>query len=108
LTDKSLNLIPLTALAGLGLGWTMGQYTDAERLLFDAVRTLFSILATYMEITKVFEAWLFWVVLNIVTIWLYQDRSLDIYAALIGVYSMLSVWGFIRWRETYQAQLSAR
>jgi len=35
---------------------------------------------------------------------LYHDRSLDIYAVLIGFYSVLSVWGYINWRRTFQTQ----
>ena len=36
---------------------------------------------------------------------LYQDRQLDIYAALIGIYAVLSVWGFLQWLRAYRQQL---
>jgi nicotinamide mononucleotide transporter len=88
----------------LGLGYTVQQYTDAERPLFDALTTVFSLLATYMEINKVLEAWVYWLILNLASIWLYHDRNLDIYAVLIALYSVLSVWGFISWRNSYLSQ----
>jgi len=87
-----------------GLGYAMGAYSDAERPLFDAFTTVFSFLGTYLEITKVLEAWVYWLVINLASVWLYHDRSLDIYAVLIGFYSILSVWGFLSWRRSWLAQ----
>lgn len=43
-------------------------------------------------------------IINFATIWLYQDRALDIYAALMGIYTVLSVVGFVRWRQAYRNQ----
>jgi nicotinamide mononucleotide transporter len=46
----------------------------------------------------------YWIVLNSVSIWLYMDRSLDIYAGLICVYAVLSFWGLWRWLQLYRTQ----
>ncbi|MDZ7784813.1 MAG: nicotinamide riboside transporter PnuC [Halioglobus sp.] len=95
------------AACALGLGLLAQAYTDAERPLFDAATTCFSFIATYMEINKVLEGWIYWFVLNLASIWLYHDRSLDIYAALIALYTLLSVWGFFTWRRAWRAQSAA-
>ncbi len=102
-----LRAIVMAAVIAVGLGYTVQFYSDAERPVFDAFITIFSFLGTYLEITKVLEAWLYWLLINLASVWLYHDRNLDIYALLIGVYSVLSVWGFIDWRKTYRAQLAA-
>jgi len=99
--------IVIASVLAAGLGYTMGAFSDAERPVFDAFTTVFSFLGTYLEITKVLEAWLYWLVINLASIWLYHDRSLDIYAVLIGFYAILSVWGFASWRRSYIAQRSA-
>jgi len=96
-------IVVACALATL-LGFTVQAYSDAERPLFDAFTTVFSFLGTYLEITKVLEAWLYWLVINLASVWLYHDRNLDIYAVLIGLYSILSVWGFISWRRSWLTQ----
>ena len=57
-----------------------------------------------LEVAKVLEAWVYWIAINTASIWLYQDRNLDIYAGLIGIYAVLSVWGLISWRRTWLAQ----
>ncbi len=88
----------------VALGYFFASQTDAQRPYIDAFTTSFSFAATLMEVRKVLEAWLYWVVLNFVSIWLYQDRELDIYAMLIGVYAVLSVWGFVQWCRVYRRQ----
>jgi nicotinamide mononucleotide transporter len=97
----------IACILALGLGYTMAHFTDAERPVFDAFTTIFSFLGSYLEISKVLEAWIFWFFINLASVWLYHDRDLDIYAALIAVYCVMSIWGFIQWRKTYLAQLAA-
>lgn len=98
-------IIICSALA-VAVGYGAWHFTDAERPFFDAFTTLFSFLATYLEVAKVLEAWVYWIVINVASIWLYHDRSLDIYALLIGLYAVLSVWGYISWRRAWLAQVS--
>ena len=93
-----------TCTLAMGLGYAMWYFTDAQRPLFDAFTTSFSFLATYMEVTKVLEGWVYWILINLASIWLYHDRSLDVYAVLIGLYAVLSVLGYVSWRRAYLAQ----
>lgn len=102
-----LRAIVIGSLCALGLGYLMQTYTAAERPVFDAFTTCFSFLATYLEIAKVLEAWVYWTLLNLASIWLYHDRNLDIYAVLIGIYGVLSVVGFVSWLSSWRAQQAA-
>lgn len=97
-------IIAAAGLGALALGSFFAAYTDAQRPYIDAFTTAFSFAATYLEVKKVLETWVYWIVLNSVSIWLYMDRSLDIYAGLICVYAVLSVWGLWRWLQLYRAQ----
>jgi len=102
--SSHLAIIALFGFGALVLGGGFSHYSDAQRPYIDAFTTAFSFAATYLEVKKVLETWYYWIVLNLATIWLYLDRSLDIYAALVWVYAILSVWGFIQWRRVYRAQ----
>lgn len=102
--QSHVRAIALGCSCALGLGLAAQTFSDAQRPFFDAFTTAFSFIATYMEITRVLEGWVYWFFLNLASIWLYQDRNLDIYAALIGVYSVLSVVGFISWRRSLLLQ----
>lgn len=101
---RHLMAIVIACILATTLGYTVQFYSDAERPLFDAFTTVFSFLGTYLEITKVLEAWIYWFAINLASVWLYHDRSLDIYAVLIGFYSVLSIWGYLRWHRVYTAQ----
>lgn len=97
-------IILASSLGAVALGAFFSTYTDAQRPYIDAFTTAFSFAATYMEVKKVLETWMYWIVLNLASIWLYMDRSLDIYAALICVYAVLSVWGLMQWTRAYRQQ----
>ncbi len=103
----SAHLVTILVAVSIGLvgGYIFNNYTDSERSYIDALTTTFSFIATYLEVKKVRESWFYWIVINAVTIWLYQDRSLDIYAGLIGIYTVMSVWGLVRWWKVYQQRL---
>lgn len=92
-----LLIMSVAALGALALGTFFASTSDAQRPYIDAFTTSFSFAATYMQVKKVLENWYYWIVLNIVSIWLYMDRSLDIYAMLIFVYAGLSVFGLYQW-----------
>jgi nicotinamide mononucleotide transporter len=102
-----LRAIVFGGLVALGLGYVMQNFSDAQRPAFNALTTVFSVLGTYLEINKVLEAWVYWLIINVASIWLYHDRDLDIYAALMVLYSALSVWGYWRWSRTYRMQRAA-
>jgi len=99
-----ISYVLTASISGLILGYIASTYTDAARPYIDALTTTFSFAATYMEVKKVLQTWHYWLVLNAVSIWLYQDRELDIYAGLTAIYTVLSVYGFIQWRKAFMAQ----
>ncbi len=99
--------VVVASFGGLLLGYLADTYTDAARPYIDAFTTTFSFAATYMEVKKVLQTWHYWLVLNAISIWLYQDRELDIYAGLTVVYTFMSVYGFVQWRKAFRQQPKA-
>jgi len=97
---QHLRAIVVAALLALGLGFSLHFYSDAERPLFDAFTTVFSFLGTYLQINKVLESWLYWIILNVASVWLYLDSGLAVYAALMVFYALLSVSGYLQWRRS--------
>lgn len=97
---QHLRAIIMAALLALGLGCSLHFYSDAERPLFDAFTTVFSFLGTYLQINKVLESWLYWIVINLASVWLYLDSGLAVYAALMVFYALLSVSGYLQWRRS--------
>lgn len=83
----------------LGLGFFFSQNTDASRPFEDAFSTGFSFVASFLEAQRVLSGWLYWVVLNAFSIWLYHDRGLILYSGLSIVYTIMSVYGYYSWRK---------
>jgi nicotinamide mononucleotide transporter len=69
--------------------------------LLDIELTVFSFIATFKETRKVLSGWLYWVILNLLSAYLYLNNGLMGYFILSLVYSVLSVYGFMAWRKIY-------
>lgn len=65
----------------------------------DAFTTAFSIIATYMVAQKVIENWIYWIVIDTVSVFINWDRGLYLFAVLFIVYCIVAVFGLIEWRR---------
>ena len=73
--------------------------TEASKPYYDALSTVFGVLATFLELYKYFVAWSFWVFINGYTIWLYGIKELNFMAFKMIIYTFLSIYGLIAWRK---------
>ncbi|WP_394172873.1 nicotinamide riboside transporter PnuC [Thalassotalea litorea] len=106
----STHLIAIAALSvlSLALGWLMDTYTPTDFPYIDSATTVFAVFATYLVARKVLENWLYWVVIDLVSIYIYIEKSLQPTAVLFAIYVVIAVYGYINWRAKYhQAQLPA-
>jgi nicotinamide mononucleotide transporter len=95
----------LTSVGALGLGYFFRLQTDAARPFVDAATTAMSVVASVLEAHRIVSAWIYWIIVNGLSIWLYADRGLSIYAALMIVYFVTSVYGYSKWRKQWKASL---
>lgn len=102
--DKHLMAIGVGLLTAFGLGTFFKENTDAQQPYIDAATTMFSFIATFMEAHKILSAWLFWIIINGVSIWLYSQRGLNIYGGLMVVYFVFSFIGWWQWKKSYENQ----
>jgi nicotinamide mononucleotide transporter len=75
------------------------NYTDSPLPVWDAFTTAGSILATYMLAKRYIENWLFWIVIDVISIGLYLYRGLYPTVVLFAVYSVMAVVGYYKWKE---------
>lgn len=94
-------LIVGTVLALL-LGYCFDNYSDAKNAYLDAFTTIFSFLASYLEAKKVLSSWVYWIILNGLSIYLYNIRELDIYSVLAIIYFISSFVGLYNWNNKYK------
>ncbi|GMG86344.1 nicotinamide riboside transporter PnuC [Biformimicrobium ophioploci] len=86
----------------LGFGYLLQSTTDAALPYLDSFTTWGAVVTTYMVTRKVLENWIYWLVIDAVSIYLYLDRELYLTALLFVFYVVLVVFGFIRWHASYR------
>ena len=91
----------------LGMGYYFSTYTEAAMPYWDAFTTGFALLTTYWVTMKKLENWLYWVVIDAVSIYLYFSRELYLSGVLFLVYTIIAVVGYFQWRRAYLAQAEA-
>ena len=102
---KHVTLILITACTVPLLGYVTTQY-GADKAYLDAFTTCFAVLATVMVAHKVLENWHYWLVINILSVYLFASKELYLTAAMFVLYVILTVVGYINWRKHYAEQLA--
>jgi nicotinamide mononucleotide transporter len=87
-------------------GAALAARTDAALPYADSFTTIGALVATYMVARKVLENWIYWFVLDSVSVFVYVARELYLYAALFVLYLVLIVIGYRRWRADWRAAQS--
>ena len=79
----------------------MANYTKADFAYLDTFTTVFAVFATYMLTKKVLENWLYWVIIDSVSIYIYINKGFYLTAILFVVYTILAIFAFKQWKEEY-------
>ena len=58
------------------IGWLMSRFTNAAYPFLDAFVTVSSVVTTYMVARKVLENWIYWLVVDSLSMYLYWQREL--------------------------------
>ncbi len=103
---RHLLLIIATACASVIVGYLMDNYTQASFAYLDAATTCFAVMTTYLVAKKVLENWLYWIVIDFVSIYLYFSKGLMLTAVLFVFYVLMAVGGYFIWRRSMQTSAS--
>ncbi len=108
---KNLNEIGFQRCLYLGVFISMPIYyvlkfcNDSTFLIFDAMIAGFSIVAMLMLAMKVVQQWIMWFIVDVACVILYlylsfnTDTQLFATAALYGLYSILAIVGYFKWKK---------
>ena len=92
--------LSLSTLTALLLGYLFSVYTDQANPYVDASTTVFSLVATFMVTKKVLENWIYWIIIDAVSVYLYFSRDLHLTAVLFVIFTLLAIGGFVSWNKT--------
>lgn len=93
--------IVLTVIS-LMLGYIIANYTPAAFPYLDTFTTVFAVFATYLVTQKVLENWLYWVVIDATSIYLYIEKGLIPTTVLFIIYVVIAAYGYFKWQAIYK------
>ena len=99
---KHILIIITGLLLSVILGYVLKNYTDAASTYVDSFTTVFAVFATYMTARRLLENWIYWIVIDTVSIFLYAGRGGHFFALLFVAYTIIAIYGFYNWRKLYR------
>ena len=101
---KTTHMMCLTILFLLvtASGYILSSNTDAVSPYIDAFTTWGAIIASYMLAKKILENWIYWFVVDFVSVFLFVSRELYPTALLSCLYLVLVIFGYRSWKNEWQ------
>jgi len=90
------------AIVASALGYVMANYTPADFPYLDTFTTVYAVFATYLVTQKVLENWLYWIVIDIVSIYLYIEKDLVPTTVLFIIFVIVACYGYVKWLKLYK------
>lgn len=101
--NKNIKLISILTILSLVVGYIMANYTSADFAYIDSFTTVFAIFSTYMLAKKILENWIYWIVIDAISIYIYIQKGLNLTAVLFVIYTVLAFVAYKNWKEEYEA-----
>ena len=103
--QHAIAIVLIAALTFLS-GYFLQNNTGAALPYVDSFTTWAAVITTWMVTRKILENWLYWIVIDVVGIWLYSERGLYLYAVLFVAYTIIAIFGYLKWRRKYAAVIN--
>ena len=95
-------IITVTLLAIIS-GFLLEKYTQAALPFLDAFTTWGAIITTYMVAKKIIENWIYWFVIDSISIYLFISRELYLTSLLFFIYLIIIIFGYRSWMKKLNA-----
>jgi len=103
LTGRQHGIIIVTILLLSSIsGYLLNEHSSAAWPYVDSFTTWASVITTYLVTQKYLQNWLYWIVIDIVSVPLYIDRGLGLTALLFVIYIIIAVVGYMNWYKHYR------
>ena len=98
---KNIKIIAILTVISFAFGYVMANYTSADFAYVDSFTTVFAVFTTYMLAKKVLENWIYWIVIDAVSIYIYIEKGLNLTAIMFVIYTILAYVAYRKWKEEY-------
>ena len=94
-----LYTITIVTLLAIITGFLLEKYTQAALPFLDAFTTWGAIITTYMVAKKIIENWIYWFVIDSISIYLFISRELYLTSLLFFIYLIIIIFGYRSWMK---------
>lgn len=86
--------------------WVLATYTNSTVPLLDSFTNALSFVGLWALAKKYIEQWFFWIIVDVIACYLYIIKGIPFKAFLYGLYVVIAVAGYFKWRAMMKAPLS--
>lgn len=79
-------------------------WTNSTVPLLDSFTNALSIVGLWALARKYLEQWLFWIVVDSISCWLYIIKDMPFKAGLYGLYVIIAVMGYFKWKQMMEEE----
>lgn len=91
-------------IAWAGTWYVLKTFTNSTVPVLDAFTNALSFVGLWALARKYVEQWFFWIVVDVVCCYLYVGKGIPFKAALYGLYVVIAVAGYFKWRKKVVSQ----
>ncbi|OGV43280.1 MAG: aminotransferase [Lentisphaerae bacterium GWF2_57_35] len=91
----------------VGWGGIMGTYTNAVLPHLDAFILVLSLSAQILMALKKVESWYFWIIVDVLALWVYSSRHLYLTTGLYALFLVMAVLGLREWKRSMTRERKA-
>ena len=84
-------------------GFILEQFTNAALPFWDSLTTWGAVITTYLVAKKFIENWIYWFVIDFVSVFLFVSRDLYLTAGLFFVYLIIICFGYSAWKKEMES-----
>ena len=85
------------AVAASATAWFLSNRTDSTTPRMDALVSCLSIAAQLLMMRKVLESWVVWILIDVLSLWLYAAKSAWVTLGLHAIYLFIATAGLVAW-----------
>lgn len=83
------------------IGFLFDTYTNQANPYTDSFTSIFSLVATFMVTKKVLENWIYWIIIDAVSVYLFASRELYMTSILFLLYTGIAIFGYFKWKKQF-------
>jgi nicotinamide mononucleotide transporter len=97
--NQHIKAILLIILLAIVSGWALEKFTNAALPFLDSLTTWGAIVTTYMVAKRLLENWIYWFVIDTISVFLFYSRGLILTSILFLVYLIIIYFGYKSWTQ---------